>query len=413
MILISPSHVSPGQAGHREGESQGGKQDRLQAQKLVDLARKFCLLQEVEKPTHNVEMLDLVFTNNCELVNSTEVEDWPSFTDHRLVTCHCNYRHKKSEMDKEQQFLCDTGRRYSALDFYKAPWDKIKDELSQLDWDTMKQLASCSPAQALAEFHNKVLTVLEELVPAKVKKSNKKPKLHRIRRLLWKRLAKVCRNLRSAKSIHQVTEGLQKVWKLEAELASDYSSSNSAEEDQAVLRIKTNPKAFFTFAKSRQKVRAKVGPFLDPDIGAPNPSPDFAADALRKQYDSVFATPRPAWSVTDFKRHFEHEVGDESLNNIQFGPEDIEKACSELKPTSAPGPDGVPAILLKTCRKELRQPLYYFWRSSLDSGEIPPELLLVLISPVYKGGSRSIPKNYRPVALTSHIIKVFERVVRK
>ena len=40
-------------------------------------------------------------------------------------------------------------------------------------------------------------------------------------------------------------------------------------------------------------------------------------------------------------------------------------------------------------------------------------LLLVLITPVYKGGSRSIPKNYRPVALTSHLIKVFERVVRK
>ena len=31
---------------------------------------------------------------------------------------------------------------------------------------------------------------------------------------------------------------------------------------------------------------------------------------------------------------------------------------------------------------------------------------------MHKGGSRSAPKNYRPVALTSHLIKVFERVVR-
>ena len=35
------------------------------------------------------------------------------------------------------------------------------------------------------------------------------------------------------------------------------------------------------------------------------------------------------------------------------------------------------------------------------------------MSPVYKGGSRGSPKNYRPVALTSHLTKVFERVVRK
>ena len=36
----------------------------------------------------------------------------------------------------------------------------------------------------------------------------------------------------------------------------------------------------------------------------------------------------------------------------------------------------------------------------------------MLICPVHKGGSRSVPKKYRPVALTSNLIKVFERVVR-
>ena len=32
--------------------------------------------------------------------------------------------------------------------------------------------------------------------------------------------------------------------------------------------------------------------------------------------------------------------------------------------------------------------------------------------PIYKGGSRGEARNYRPVALTSHIIKVFEKVLR-
>ena len=46
-------------------------------------------------------------------------------------------------------------------------------------------------------------------------------------------------------------------------------------------------------------------------------------------------------------------------------------------------------------------------------GSIPSDLLLVLICPVHKGGSRGLPKNYRPVALTSRIVKVFERVIRR
>ena len=100
---------------------------------------------------------------------------------------------------------------------------------------------------------------------------------------------------------------------------------------------------------------------------------------------AVFSAPRPAWSVTDPKQHFKFDEDDDSLSDFKFSPEDIEKACSELKGTAAAGPDGVPAILLKTCRKELSKPLYILWRSSLDSGNIPSELLLVMISPMTRG----------------------------
>ena len=49
----------------------------------------------------------------------------------------------------------------------------------------------------------------------------------------------------------------------------------------------------------------------------------------------------------------------------------------------------------------------------MDTGTIPPDLLLVQISPLHKGGNRTDPGQYRPVALTSHLTKTFERVVRK
>ena len=65
------------------------------------------------------------------------------------------------------------------------------------------------------------------------------------------------------------------------------------------------------------------------------------------------------------------------------------------------------------CKHSLAKPLYLIWRRSLDTGEIPSVLKRANIVPIHKGGSRGEPANYRPVALTSHIIKLFERVLRK
>ena len=175
--------------------------------------------------------------------------------------------------------------------------------------------------------------------------------------------------------------------------------------------MKENPKSFFNFAKTKQKTKAKIGPFLDTSTGLPNSSPDFAASLLSEQYKSVFVQPRQEWLVerpTDF---FNSSGGGSLLTDFKFDRVDIEIACSELSASSAPGADGVPAVLLKTCKEELSKPLLYLWGSTLDHGVIPPDLLLVMISPIHKGGSRGTAKNYGPVALTSHLIKVFFRKV--
>ena len=53
------------------------------------------------------------------------------------------------------------------------------------------------------------------------------------------------------------------------------------------------------------------------------------------------------------------------------------------------------------------------WRTCLDHGVTPDILRLSFIVPIHKGGTQSLASNYRPVALTSHLIKNFEKVVRK
>ena len=48
----------------------------------------------------------------------------------------------------------------------------------------------------------------------------------------------------------------------------------------------------------------------------------------------------------------------------------------------------------------------------MESEIVPAIFKTQFITPVYKKGSRSDPENYRPISLTSHIIKIFERIIR-
>ena len=357
--------------------------------------------------------MDLIWSNDAHLVSCVTVEDWPAFTDHRLVVAHSTYQLGRQEESKDDVHLLETGKRLKQLDFYKADWNKLRTESKKIDWTAMELM---EPVTALAYFFETVLPVLEVTVPARrpMVKKKARPSMDRRRRLLWKRLAKNKSKITKVKNINQLMKLLQDKADLEQELSDDYEAMNKIAEDEAVLRIKDNPKAFFSFAKSRQKTKARIGPFLDPSSRKPNPCPDFAAGQLSKQYSSVFVQPRKEWTVPDVNNFFsENNDPETSMSDIKFSEDDIMKACGELKAASAAGADGVPSALLKNCKEELKKPLYFLWRSSLDSGCIPADLLLVLVSPVHKGGSRGAAKNYRPVALTSHIVKVFERVLRR
>ena len=403
----------PRVAGHRvtEQSSEGG-QVRLQADKLCDLAAKYHLTQQVGVPTRDKEVLDLIWSSNPDLVSNVQVDTFKDVTDHSVVTATTSFQ-LVNEAEKEEIFLLESGRRLRRLDFPKAPWPEIQSRLREVDWGPLESLAKESVTAAHTLFMDILLPIVEELVPQKViGKRFGNSRKHKKRRCLWRKLGRMKKLLHSTSSASRAAFLLQKQHELELQLKRSYDTQSWEEETKVVTAMKSNVKAFYAYGRARQKTKAKVGPFLDPNTGIPNPDPDYAAQVLSDQYSSVFTIPRPEYLVNNLVDFFsdgaewrQQHQGRPLLENIKFSEQDIEWACKELKSSSSPGPDGVPAVLLKTASRELRRPLFLLWQASLDQGVIPPDLLLVLISPVHKGGSRGLPANYRPVALTSHIMK--------
>ena len=109
---------------------------------------------------------------------------------------------------------------------------------------------------------------------------------------------------------------------------------------------------------------------------------------------------------------FGHPQGN-TLSDINITREDIIDALKTIPQNSSGGPDEFPAMLLKRCSKSLAHPLQLLYKASLKTGEIPTDLKRAIITSIYKGCSRNLPKNYPPVALTSHLIKILEKILAK
>eukprot|EP00061_Rhincodon_typus_P013821 g40432.t1 len=76
------------------------------------------------------------------------------------------------------------------------------------------------------------------------------------------------------------------------------------------------------------------------------------------------------WRVDDPSRPppVVSSITDTSLQSIRFTPRDINKRMETLDTTMATGPDNIPAIVLKTCARELATPLFQY---SYNTGIYP------------------------------------------
>ena len=97
------------------------------------------------------------------------------------------------------------------------------------------------------------------------------------------------------------------------------------------------------------------------------------------------------------------------LKYIVFDVHDIQDVIRTISATSAAGPDSFPSIFLKKSAETLSGQLYKLWRECFIE-EITPQMMKQShITLIHTGKA----ENYRPVSLTSLLVKVFEKVIRK
>ena len=215
----------------------------------------------------------------------------------------------------------------------------------------------------------------------------------------------------SNKTPNMIEKSLKKLnsdkTEIESAIKNSILNDRRKKEDAVLEKIKTNPKAFYTFAKQNSKVKCRIGPLKDSE-GRLSTDPQEMSDILQDQYKNVFSNP-------DEKTNINIETNNQysGIDSIELTEDDFVKAINLVSSSAASGPDKFPISILKECKHQLAKPLCLIWTRSLETGEIPSKYLEQTIVPIFKKGNKSDPANYRPVSLTSHIIKLVERIIRR
>ena len=90
----------------------------------------------------------------------------------------------------------------------------------------------------------------------------------------------------------------------------------------------------------------------------------------------------------------------------------VTKLLSDIKPYKSPGPDDIPAFLLKEVASQLVPPLILIFQASLHQHKLPSDWKIAHVIPVFKKGDQASPSNYRPISLTCLCCKLLEHIIQ-
>ena len=407
--------------------------EKKQAENLVNFVENNFLENYIKTATRGKNTLDLAFTNNHLLIGGYETTVNKKLSDHFLLTVALNFTYnRETKVPKVKNPYTTKVYEYNLFDATESDWMRFDTVLAGISIDFEEETKNEKVEAKLAKVYENVERAtnivfkkkkdFEDEAPEENGKKMSKNKIPLKIRTLLKRKKKLSNKILSSTSWQKNYKTMVELKEVEEEIDEEYKRSRLKQEKDAIKTIKHNPKYFYTYAKKFSKSKGEIAAFVK-ENGELTDDPAEQAEILKKQYESVASKPMEEFKVKEdfFIENTPDQTNDEQpigpietcLTDVTLAQPFVSDCINMLSAGAAPGPDGIPAKMIKAANSTFASMLNNIMQSSLESGDIPGILKLAFVTPIHKGDSRSDPANFRPVSLTSHLIKTLERVIRK
>ena len=118
----------------------------------------------------------------------------------------------------------------------------------------------------------------------------------------------------------------------------------------------------------------------------------------------------------DFSEEFSNVVSTirgNTYDRIVITEDNVRRSLNRVRPGKATGPDNIPARALKYCAEQLAPIFRQLFQDSLDQGLSPVRWKVSEVKPIAKITFPKVFNDFRPVVLTSNIMKCLEDFVRE
>jgi len=385
-------------------ESEG---EKIQDRKFLELVNDTFLQQKVTEITREGSkyILDLVLTNEENMVESIKVGEKFNKSDHNIIRWRMALGNQKDREEKQERYK-----------FFGADYDVVRSRLKEKELENkVKGLGVNESWETLARC---LKEVVEETIPRVRNMVKRRPwvtrevqKRRRRKQKAWKKYNRIKegRDLDDQSMQSQIDILHEKYVKKRNESNTTNKKAVQDYERKLAENVKKDSKSFYKYVRSRQKRRDRVGPIKN-DKGVLIMEDEQTAEELNRYFGTVFSKEHEL-NIPEARKMF-HGEEEQRLRTVTFTKEKVTEELEKLRTDKSPGTDAMHPKFLKEVREELGGILSNIMEQSMKTGEIPQEWRDALIVPIFKKGNRNEASNYRPVSLTSIVCKVMERIIK-
>lgn len=351
------------------------------------------LFQGVTECTRGDNILDLLLTSEENMINNVTVGEPFGSSDHQII--RFNFIASKE----------DSGEEFKSHNYFKANYERMREEARMINWEGV--IMGVDIEVDWNSLKLEIVKLRDTYVPYKKNQKSRCKWVNRSviksRRAKNKAWVKYKDSGKRADLYEKYLLKLKKCSRLTREAKRSF-------EQNLANNIKENSKSFFSYVRSKQRTKEKVGPLKD-KTGKLINDDILAANLLNEYFSSVF-TNENYIDAPEPETFFKGDIQTEGLLVIEITEEMVANKLNNLDVNKCPGGDDMHPKLLFELRGELIKPLTKLFNLSISQGVVPSEWREAEVVPLFKKEKKSEPQNYRPVSLTSVICKVMESILK-